>query len=46
QTSGNKIWQRDYYERIIRDERELNATRQYIQANPLKWEQDREYRSS
>lgn len=41
-TPGNKIWQRDYFERVIRNERELNAIRQYIQDNPLKWERDRE----
>jgi len=42
QTPGSKIWQRDYYERIIRNERELIATRQYIRDNPLRWEQDSE----
>ena len=36
------VWQRDYYERVIRNERELNATRQYIQDNPLNWEKDQE----
>ena len=39
---GNKIWQRNYYERIIRNERELNATRAYILDNPLNWELDKE----
>jgi len=39
---GNKIWQRDYYERIIRNERELNAIRQYIRDNPLNWDLDSE----
>jgi len=43
-TPGNKIWQRDYYERIIRNDRELNAIRQYIRANPHNWPQDQEYR--
>ena len=27
---GNPVWQRNYYERVIRNERELNAIRQYI----------------
>lgn len=36
--AGNKIWQRNYYDRIIRNERELNAIRQYIRDNPLNWE--------
>ena len=40
--SGNKIWQRNYYERIIRNDRELNAIRQYILENPLNWEMDKE----
>jgi REP element-mobilizing transposase RayT len=35
-------WQRNYYEHIIRNERELNAIRQYIQNNPLKWALDRD----
>jgi REP element-mobilizing transposase RayT len=39
---GNKIWQRGYYERIIRNERELNAIRQYIRDNPLNWDLDSE----
>ncbi len=37
-----KLWQRNYYEHIIRSEVELNAIRQYILNNPLKWEQDRD----
>lgn len=37
-----KLWQRNYYERIIRDENELFRMRQYIQENPLKWELDPE----
>lgn len=35
-----KIWQRNYYERVIRNERELNAIRRYIQNNPRRWGQD------
>jgi REP element-mobilizing transposase RayT len=35
-------WQRNYYERIIRDENELRAIREYIAKNPLKWESDKE----
>jgi putative transposase len=29
-----KFWQRGYFERVIRDSRELELTRQYIQDNP------------
>jgi hypothetical protein len=41
-TPGIKIWQRNYYEHIIRKENELNRIREYIQNNPMKWEFDRE----
>jgi putative transposase len=36
------IWQRNYYDRIIRDERELEAISRYIESNPLNWEADLE----
>jgi hypothetical protein len=36
------IWQRNYYEHIIRNENELNCIRKYIQENPLRWQYDRE----
>jgi REP element-mobilizing transposase RayT len=35
------IWQRNYYERVIRDDRELDAARQYILDNPRKWSEDK-----
>jgi len=41
-TSGLKLWQRNYYEHIIRNETELNHIREYIINNPLKWDLDRE----
>jgi REP element-mobilizing transposase RayT len=34
------IWQRNYYEHIIRDEDEMNRFREYIVNNPLKWAMD------
>ncbi len=37
-----RLWQRNFYDHIIRDDRELNAIRQYIQNNPAKWEMDRD----
>ncbi len=37
-----RLWQRNYYEHIIRNEDELNLIRQYIQENPLKWNDDPE----
>jgi putative transposase len=36
------LWQRNYYERIIRDEAELNAARKYVAENPMKWSEDKE----
>ena len=35
-------WQRNYYERIIRNEKELKEIRQYIRNNPLQWILDEE----
>ncbi len=37
-----RLWQRNYYERVIRNERELNDVRQYIIDNPKNWENDPE----
>jgi len=37
-----KLWQRGYHERIIRDDDELNRTRQYITDNPADWDKDPE----
>ena len=38
---GYSIWQRGYYDHIIRSEADLLATREYMQNNPLKWILDR-----
>ena len=35
-----KLWQRNYYEHIVRNERDLNKIRDYIRYNPLKWHSD------
>ena len=40
-TDGGKLWQKSYYDRIIRNERELDNVRRYIKNNPLNWENDR-----
>ena len=40
-TPGTPVWQRNYYERILRDERALAAVRRYIRENPAKWGDDR-----
>jgi putative transposase len=39
-TPGGRVWQRGYYERIIRNEREWWATQAYIRQNPLRWAED------
>ena len=35
-----RLWQRNYYERIIRDDQALARIRDYIQTNPVHWERD------
>jgi putative transposase len=42
---GERVWQRGYYERVVRNEDELNRIRQYIAENPLRWSED-EYHPS
>ena len=37
-----EIWQRNYFDRIIRDGQEWAETSRYILENPLKWEWDKE----
>ena len=35
-----KLWQRNYYEHIVRDDDELQSIREYIATNPVRWETD------
>jgi putative transposase len=35
-----KLWQRNYWEHIVRDESELNRIREYVSNNPAQWEMD------
>ena len=37
-----KFWQRNYYEHIIRNEKDLQNKTDYIEANPLMWDEDDE----
>jgi len=39
-TPGRPVWQRNYYEHVIRNEIDLEETREYILNNPLKWLED------
>jgi len=41
-TPGVHVWQRNYHEHILRNDRELKAIRNYIDANPANWENDEE----
>ena len=41
-TPGTSVWQRNYYEHIIRDGESLNKIREYIMNNPMQWAFDRE----
>ena len=40
-TKGKLLWQRSYYEHVIRNEDKLNSIRQYIIDNPAKWQDDK-----
>ena len=37
-----KLWQRNFYEHIIRDEQDLNSIREYVINNPAGWDKDNE----
>jgi putative transposase len=40
--SSGQVWQRNYFERVLRDGEEFSAATQYILENPARWEWDRE----
>lgn len=37
---GQKIWQRNYFEHIIRNEKSYNSITDYIATNPINWQSD------
>jgi REP element-mobilizing transposase RayT len=37
---GASVWQRNYYEHVIRDDADLNRIREYITNNPTRWDED------
>jgi len=39
-TPGKPLWQRGYYDHIIRNDTDLQRIREYIMNNPLQWESD------
>ena len=40
---SHHIWQRSYYDHVVRNEKSLNETRRYIIENPARWQDDRLY---
>jgi putative transposase len=36
-TVGKVLWQRNYYDRILRNDRELFLARRYVRSNPIRW---------
>ena len=41
-TRGAEVWQRSFFDRVLRNEHELSLARKYIFENPIMWEQDNE----
>ena len=41
-TEGQIVWQRTYYEHVIRNQKDMQNKTDYINANPLLWGQDNE----
>jgi REP element-mobilizing transposase RayT len=41
-TPGAPVWQRSYYEHVIRNEDELSRAREYVVNNPVRWSIDRD----
>ena len=39
---GMAVWQKSFYDRIVRNDRELERIQEYIRNNPIKWEEDRD----
>lgn len=41
-TNEEKLWQRSFFDRIIRNDHELGLARKYIVENPINWGKDKE----
>ena len=37
ESPGQRVWQRNYFQRVVRNEKELEQTREYIKNNPANW---------
>jgi len=44
--SGEIVWQRSFYDHILRSEADLNRVRGYIDNNPARWAEDENYSAS
>ena len=42
QTRGLPVWQRGYYDHILRNEKDWDRCRRYIEDNPRRWAEDEE----
>jgi len=42
-STGEPVWQRNYYEHIIRNDKSFQTIGEYILTNPIQWENDRYY---
>jgi len=42
ESGGRPVWQRNYYEHVIRNDEDLDRVRQYIENNPQQWDLDPE----
>ena len=40
-TPGKSVWQRNYFEHVIRNEKSLDQIREYIVNNPARWEYEK-----
>ena len=40
ETPGTRVWQRNYYEHVIRNDEEFNIRRRYLLDNPVRWDED------
>jgi hypothetical protein len=40
EAQGIPVWQRNYYEHVIRNEKDLQNKTDYIEANPMLWDED------
>jgi REP element-mobilizing transposase RayT len=38
-----RLWQRNYFEHVIRNEDDMNTIREYIVDNPARWAEDTEH---